>query len=74
MPVPDSSPVLIVSTVKLSPSGSVSFVRTPFEAFFVPVAPASIARVSSAGTGGSLIPLTVIAITPVSVLLPSETV
>ena len=74
MPVPDSSPVLIECTDKVSPSGSVSLLNTPFEAFFVPVAPASITRVSSTGTGGSLIPFTVIAMTPTSVFVPSETV
>ena len=57
--MPDSSPVLIECTDKVSPSGSVSLLNTPFEAFFVPVAPASIARVSAFGSGGSLLPVTV---------------
>ena len=64
----------MLSTDRLSPSGSVSFFNTPLEASFTPVAPASIARVSSSGTGGSLLPVTVIAITPMSSFVPSVTV
>ena len=58
----------------VSPSGSVSLTNTPLEEFFVVCALASMARVSSTGTGGSLIPLIVIAITPISSFVPSDTV